>query len=164
MQFIDLKIEYQSIKSQLNKAIERVLDHGQYIMGPEVMELESELALYTGSEYCISCSSGTDALLMSLMAAEIGSGDAVFTTPFTFIASAEVIQLLGATPVFVDIQEDTFNLDPDLLQKAIVDCLQKGKLKPKAVIPVNLFGLPADYKEIEKMGKDNNLFILEDTA
>ena len=164
MLFIDLKIEYQSIKSQLNKAIERVLDHGQYIMGPEVMELESELALYTGSEYCISCSSGTDALLMSLMAAEIGSGDAVFTTPFTFIASAEVIQLLGATPVFVEIQEDTYNLDPDLLQKAIVNCLQKGKLNPKAVIPVDIFGLPADYVEIEEIGKNFNLFILDDAA
>ena len=164
MQFIDLRIEYQSIKSQLNKAIERVLDHGQYIMGPEVMELESELALYTGSEYCISCSSGTDALLMSLMAAEIGSGDAVFSSPFTFIATAEVIQLLGATPVFVDIQKDTFNICPILLIDAVNECQNDGKLNPKAVIPVDIFGLPAVYAEIEEIGKNYNLFILEDAA
>ena len=164
MEFIDLKSQYCEIQESLHSRIQFVLKHGQYIMGPEVIELEGELALYTGSKDCITCSSGTDALLMSLLAQGIGLGDAVFTTTFTFIASGEVIQLLGATPVFVDIQEDTFNLDPDLLRKAIADCLHKGKLKPKAIIPVDLFGLPADYEKIEKIGKEHNLFILEDAA
>ena len=164
MEFIDLKSQYCDIQESLPTRIQLILKHGQYIMGPEVYELESQLARYTGSDYCISCSSGTDALLMSLLAQGIGPGDAVFTTPFTFIATAEVIQLLGATPIFVDIQEDTFNLDPDLLRKAIAACLHKGKLKPKAIIPVDLFGLPADYEKIEKIGKEYNLFILEDAA
>ena len=164
MEFIDLKSQYCGIQESLHSRIQLILKHGQYIMGPEVYELESQLARYTGSDYCISCSSGTDALLMSLLAQGIGPGDAVFTTPFTFIATAEVIQLLGATPVFVDIQEDTFNLDPDLLRKAIADCLHKGKLKPKAIIPVDLFGLPADYEKIEEIGKNFNLFILDDAA
>ena len=118
-----------------------------------------KIALYTSSEYCISCSSGTDALLMSLMAAEIGPGDAVFSSPFTFIATAEVIQLLGAKPVFIDIQEDTFNIDPNLLTEAVDECQNNGKLYPKAVIPVNIFGLPADYGAIEDLGKENNLFV-----
>ena len=164
MKFIDLNIQYKSIRSQLQNAIQEVLNHGQYIMGPEVSELERELSLYTGSDYCVTCSSGTDALLMLLMTQGICRGDAVFTTPFTFIATAEVIQLLGATPVFVDIQKDTFNLDPKLLGKAIADCLHKGILKPKAMIPVNIFGLPAEYGKIEEIGKENNLFILEDAA
>ena len=99
MQFIDLKYQYQTIQSQINNAIQGVLQHGQCILGPEVFKLEDELALYAGTEFCVSCSSGTDALLMSLMAADIGSGDAVFTSPFTFIATAEVIQLLGVTPI-----------------------------------------------------------------
>ena len=159
MQFIDLKTQYNRINSQLNSAINTVLRHGQYIMGPEIDKLENKLAQFTGTEYCISCSSGTDALLMSLMAAEISNGDAVFTTPFSFIATAEVVQILGAIPVFVDIQEDTFNIDPNLLTEAVDECQNNGKLYPKAVIPVNIFGLPADYGEIEKMGKENNLFV-----
>ena len=164
MQFIDLKTQYNRINSQLNSAINTVLKHGQYIMGPEIDKLENKLAQFTGTEYCISCSSGTDALLMSLMAAEISHGDAVFTTPFSFIATAEVVQILGAIPVFVDIQEDTFNIDPNLLTEAVDECQNNGKLYPKAVIPVNIFGLPADYGKIEKMGKENNLFIVEDAA
>ncbi len=164
MQFIDLKSQYCDIQDSLHTRIQLILKHGQYIMGPEVIALEGELALYTGSKDCITCSSGTDALLMSLMAQGIGPGDAVFTTPFTFVATAEVIQLLGATPVFVDIQENTFNLNPDLLRKAIEDCLHKDILKPKTIIPVDLFGLPADYEKIEKIGKEYNLFILEDAA
>ena len=116
MQFIDLQYQYQTIQNQINNAILGVLQHGQYIQGPEVFELEGKLASYAGVEFCVSCSSGTDALLMSLMAAEIGPGDAVFTSPFTFIATAEVIKLVGATPIFVDIQKDTFNIDSKLLK------------------------------------------------
>ena len=164
MQFIDLKYQYQTIQNQINNAILGVLQHGQYILGPEVFDLEGKLASYAGSEFCVSCSSGTDALLMSLMAAEIGPGDAVFTSPFTFIATAEVIKLVGATPIFVDIQEDTFNIDPNLLKQSVQDCLSMGKLQPKAVIPVDLFGLPAEYKSIEQIGNEFNLFVLADAA
>ena len=164
MPFIDLKSQYKSIQSQLNEAIQGVLNHGQYIMGPEVLELERKLALNTGSEYCVSCSSGTDALLMYLIAKGIGQGDAVFTSSFTFIATAEVIQLLGATPIFVDIREDTFNIDHNLLKKSVQDCLSIGKLQPKGIIPVDLFGLLAEYDSIEMIGDEFNLFILEDAA
>ena len=126
--------------------------------------METKLTSYSGTKYCVSCSSGTDALLMSLMAKKIGLGDAVFTTPFTFIATAEVIQLLGATPVFVDIIEDTFNIDPSKLKTAIDDCQSKGELIPKAIIPVDIFGLPADYEMIEKIGNKFDLCIIEDAA
>ena len=164
MQFIDLKFQHQTIQTQINNAILGVLQHGQYILGPEVFDLEGKLASYAGVEFCVSCSSGTDALLMSLMAAEIGPGDAVFTSPFTFIATAEVIKLVGATPIFVDIQEDTFNIDPNLLKQSVQDCLSMGKLQPKAVIPVDLFGLPAEYESIEQIGNEFNLFVLADAA
>ena len=127
MQLINLKYQYQTIQTQINNAIFEVLQHGQYILGPEVFDLEGKLASYSGAEFCVSCSSGTDALLMSLMAAEIGPGDAVFTSTFTFIATAEVIKLVGATPIFVDIQEDTFNIDPNLLKQSVKDCLLMGK-------------------------------------
>jgi len=141
-----------------------VLNHGQYIQGPEVFELEAELAAYTGRKHCISCASGTDALLMSLLAQGIGQGDAVFTTPFTFIATAEVIQLLGARPIFVDIVEDTFNIDPSKLEFAIDDCQSNAELIPKAIIPVDIFGLPANYEMIEKIGNKFALCIIEDAA
>ena len=144
--------------------MQRVFDHGQFIMGPEVSSLESKLSEYTEVQFCVSCSSGTDALLMSLMAADIGPGDAVFTSPFTFIASAEVIQLLGASPIFVDIQDETFNIDPNLLKKSVQDCLSMCKFKPKAVIPVDLFGLPAEYESIEQISNEFNLFVLADAA
>ena len=164
MQFIDLKHQYQTLHPQINVAIQKVLNHGQYILGPQVFELEAELATYSGTQYCVSCSSGTDALLMSLMAKGIGRGDAVITTPFTFIATAEVIQLLGATPVFVDIFEDTFNIDPFKLEVAIDNCQSNGELIPKAIIPVDIFGLPAEYEMIEKIGNKYNLCIIEDAA
>ena len=164
MQFIDLKHQYQTLQPRIDQAIQKVLNHGQYIQGPQVFELEAELATYSGTQYCVSCSSGTDALLMSLMAKGIGRGDAVFTTPFTFIATAEVIQLLGATPVFVDIFEDTFNIDPFKLEVAIDTCLSNGELIPKAIIPVDIFGLPAEYEMIEKIGNKYNLCIIEDAA
>jgi len=164
LQFIDLKSQYSLIKPRIDLAIKQVLDHGQYILGPEVFELESRLSAYIGSKHCVTCASGTDALLISLLAQDIGPGDAVFTTPFTFIATAEVIQLLGATPIFVDIQDRTFNIDSKKLKNAIQICNSKGKLIPKAVLPVDIFGLPADYKMIGKIAKKFNLCVIEDAA
>lgn len=172
MQFIDLEAQQQLIREEIEKRIRNVLNHGKYIMGPEVFELEEKLADYTGVKHCISCSSGTDALLMALMAEGVKPGDAIFTTPFTFIATAEVIVLLGATPVFVDIDPVTYNIDPQKLVKCI-EQFQKGVLPngkssegliAKGIIPVNLFGLPADYDPINRIASDNALFVLEDAA
>ena len=163
MQFIDLKTQQMHIRDKLEKRINNVLNHGKYIMGPEVVELEGKLAEYVGINHCISCSSGTDALLIPLMAKGIGRGDAVLTTPFTYIATAEVIRLVGATPIFVDINPHTFNINPALIPGAIKLSKQKG-LKPKAIIPVDLFGLAAPYNEITEFTKEFNLFIIEDAA
>jgi UDP-2-acetamido-2-deoxy-ribo-hexuluronate aminotransferase len=164
MDFIDLAAQQSRIREKIEHGIKRVLDHGRYINGPEVRELEERLAEYVGVQYAVGCSSGTDALLMPLMAYDVGPGDAVFTTTFSFIATAEVIQLLGATPVFVDIEPDTFNIDAAKLQEAVEKTLQRGKLKPRGVIPVDLFGQPADYDEIEALAEKYNLFVLEDAA
>ena len=130
-------------------------------MGPEVYELEERLAEYVGAKFCISCSSGTDALLIPLLAKGIGPGDAVLTTPFTYIATAEVISLVGAQPVFVDIYPETLNIDPNQISKAIINAKQK-KLTPKAIIAVDLFGLPARYRLLQKVAKENELFLIED--
>ena len=167
MDFIDLKSQQQRISALLAENLQRVLAHGQYIMGPEVHELETKLAAYVGVKHAISCSSGTDALLMPLMAYGVGPGDAIFTTPFTFIATAEVIQLLGATPVFVDIDPKTFNLDPEALAEAVSRLGQHpgtAHLKPKGIIPVDLFGQPADYDRIQAIAQSHGLFVLEDAA
>ena len=163
MDFINLKAQQRTIRNKIEKRIQSVLDHGKYIMGPEVYEFEESLADYVGSKFCISCSSGTDALLIPLMARGIGPGDAVITTPFTYIATAEVISLLGAEPVFVDIYPETFNINPDGIENAIEDSKSKG-LTPKAIIPVDLFGLPARYRIIEKKAREFDLFLLEDGA
>ncbi|WP_372367367.1 DegT/DnrJ/EryC1/StrS family aminotransferase [Candidatus Uabimicrobium sp. HlEnr_7] len=160
--FIDLKQQYLNIEDEVNNSILKVLQHGQYIMGPEIRDLENKLAEFTGVKHVLTCSSGTDALLLSLMARNIGPGDAVFTTPFTFIATAEVIALLGATPVFVDIDKRTFNIDPQKLEEKIVS-LQKN-LKPKAIISVDLFGLCADYNSLNSIAQKHNLFLIEDAA
>ena len=165
--FIDLKAQQKKIALQLRERIERVLSHGKYIMGPEIQELEERLAAYVGVKQVVTCSSGTDALLMPLMAYGVGPGDAVFTSPFTFIATAEVIQLLGATPVFVDIDPKTFNIDPNALHQAISGLKQNPKtaaLKPKGIIPVDLFGQPADYDAINALARQHNIFVLEDAA
>ncbi len=164
MDFINLKKQYQLLETDISNRIQEVLKHGQYIMGPEVFELESILADYTQSTHCISCSSGTDALIMSLMALDIGQGDAVFTTPFTFFATAEVIQFLGATPIFVDIEENTFNICPKKLKYEIQKTIKNGKLNPKAIIPVDLFGLPSNYKEIQEIAEQFELKVIEDSA
>src|SRR5574343_92867 len=137
MQFIDLKAQYVALKPQIDAGIQRVLDHGQYIMGPEVKQLEERLAARTGVAHCVTVSSGTEALLISLMALGIGPGDEVITTPFTFVATAEVIVLLGAKPVFVDVEPDTGNINADLIEAAITP-------RTKAIMPVSLYGQTAD--------------------
>ena len=165
--FIDLKTQQAKIAPQLRERLERVLSHGKYIMGPEIKELEDRLAAYVGVKHVVTCSSGTDALLMPLLAYGVGPGDAIFTTPFTFIATAEVIQLLGATSVFVDIDPKTFNIDPVALKQAIAGLNQNPKttsLKPKGIIPVDLFGQPAEYETINALARQHNMFVLEDAA
>ncbi len=164
MQFIDLKTQQNRIREKIELNINKVLDHGKYIMGPEIKELESTLAGYCGVKHAIGVASGTDALLIPLMAYDIGPGDAVFTTPFTFIATAEVIQLLGGTPVFVDIDPETFNIDPEKLEKVIEKTIREGKLSPKGILPVDLFGQAADYSKINEIAKKFDLFVIEDAA
>lgn len=156
--FIDLKTQYQALKPEIDAAIHRVLDHGQYIMGPEVKELEDKLAAFTGTKHCITCASGTEALLMSLMALGIGPGDEVITPPFTFVATAEVIVLLGATPVFVDVEPDTGNINAELIEAAITPLT-------KAIMPVSLYGQTADMDAINAIAaKHGNLPVIEDAA
>lgn len=175
MPFIDLKAQFRTIEDDIRKRIDGVLEHGQYIMGPEVHELNEKLAKFAGVKHAISCSSGTDALLMGLMAHGIGPGDAVFTTPFTFVATAEVIALTGATPIFVDIDPVTFNIDVDALRKTIAQMKSGEKggcrlprcskdLTPRGIIPVDLFGIPADYDPIMDIAQKHGLFVLEDAA
>jgi len=163
MQFIDLAFQQTLIKTEIDAAIQTVLSHGKYIMGPEVFELEKRLAEYVGVKHGISCASGTDALLMALLALGVKSNDAVFTSPFTFIATAEVISLIGATPVFVDIDPKTYNIDPEQLALAI-KATTASSLNPKGIIPVDIFGLPADYDAIKQVAAQNDLFVLEDAA
>lgn len=155
--FIDLKTQYQDLKGEINERIQRVLDHGQYIMGPEVKELETKLAAYTGAEHCITVASGTEALLISLMALGVQPGDEVITTPFTFVATAEVIVLIGAIPVFVDIEPDTCNINASLIEAAITP-------RTKAIVPVSLYGQPADMDEINAIAAKYNLPVIEDAA
>ena len=164
MQFIDLKAQQQRIKAKIDANIQEVLAHGKYIQGPEVKELEAKLAEYVGVDYAIGVSSGTDALLMPLMAYNVKPGDAIFTVPFTFIATAEVVQIVGATSVFVDIDAETYNMDASKLEAAIIKVKNEGKLNPKGIIPVDLFGQPADYDEINEIAKKYGLFVLEDAA
>ena len=162
--FIDLAAQQNVLRSKLERNIHKVLYHGQYILGPEVRKLEKNLANFAGVKHAITCASGTDALLMALMAFNVGPGDAVFTTPFTFIATAEVIALLGATPIFVDIDARTFNIDPVKLGSKIQQVKSEEKYHLRGIIPVDLFGLPADYDEIMSIAKEENLFVLEDAA
>jgi UDP-2-acetamido-2-deoxy-ribo-hexuluronate aminotransferase len=156
--FIDLKAQYQALKPQIQARINAVLEHGQYIMGPEVKELEDKLAAYTGSKHCITVASGTEALLMSLMAIGIKPGDEVITTPFTFVATAEVIVLLGAKPIFVDVEPDTGNIDANLIEAKITN-------KTKAIMPVSLYGQTADMDEINAIAaRHGNIPVIEDAA
>jgi len=163
--FIDLKTQQKRIRDSLEQRIKKVMDHGAYIMGPEIAELEEKLAHYVGVKHCIVCGSGTDALLMPLMAYGIKPGDAVFTSPFTFIATAEVVALLGATAVFVDIDPRTYNIDPIKLEEEIQKFLKNNSgRKARGIIPVDLFGQTADYDPIEAVAKKYNLFVLQDAA
>jgi len=163
MNFIDLATQQARIREALEKRILAVLDHGKYVMGPEIGELETALAEYVGVKHCISCSSGTDALLLALMAYDVKPGDAIICPSFTFVATAEVVSLLGATPIFIDIDPDTYNLDPSKLEAAAQKAKDDG-LNLKGIIPVDLFGLPADYPAIETFAKERGLFVLEDAC
>ena len=162
-QFIDLVAQQALIRPQLDAAILRVLDHGQYIMGPEVKTLEAQLQEYTGATHVVTCANGTDALTLVLMAWGIGPGDAVFVPSFTYVATAEAPAQLGAIPFFVDVSDDTFNLDPDSLKQAIIDCRKLG-LRPAVVIPVDLFGQPADIDTITAIAHAEQIKVLIDGA
>ncbi len=164
MQFIDLAAQYQHLKIRIDKRIQNVLDHGKYIMGPEVQELETKLAEYVGVKHVITCANGTDALSLALMTLEVGEGDAVFVPTFTFFASAESIAFAKATPVFVDSDADTFNICPVDLEKKIEAVISEGKLNLKAIMAVDLFGLPANYPALQKIANKYNLKIIEDAA
>ncbi|MGI9310955.1 MAG: DegT/DnrJ/EryC1/StrS family aminotransferase, partial [bacterium] len=164
IKFVDLNAQFAAIEDDVRAAIERVLQHGQFIMGPEVGALERELAEHCGVAHAIAAASGTDALLMALMAYRVGPGDAVIAPPFTFVATAEVIQLLGATTVFVDVDEADFNLSPARLAETIARVRRDGELNLRGVIPVDLFGLPANYDAINAIARDNDLFVLADAA
>ena len=164
MEFRDLKKQYSVLQKEIDKAIQEVSAAGAFIMGPQVWELEQQLADYVGVKHCLSCANGTDALTLALKAWGIGPGDAVFVPDFTFFSSAEVVSLEGATPVFVDVCEDTFNIDPEDLERAVNQTLAEGKLTPKVIVAVDLFGLPADYARLREIADRYGLLILEDGA
>lgn len=164
MQFRDLKAQYQALKPDIDAGIDAVIDSAAFILGKPVTELEKKLAEYVGRKYCVSCASGTDALQLALMAWGIGPGDAVFTSDFTFFASAGTVSILGATPILVDIDLNTFNISPEALEKQIQKVISEGKLMPKAIVPVDLFGQPADYDRILPIADKYGLKVLEDAA
>ncbi len=164
MQFRDLKTQYAVLKDEMDKAILDVVASAAYVMGPKIKEMETAFANYVGAKHCIACNSGTDALLLALKAWDVKPGDAVFVPSFTFFASAEVIAMQGATPVFVDVDKDTFNMDVADLERKVEQTLKAGKLTPRVVIAVDLFGLPADFKAIRKVADRHGLYVLEDGA
>lgn len=164
MEFRDLKKQYMSMKEEMDHALQSVLSAGSFIGGELVTRLEDSLAEYVGVKHCITCANGTDALQLALMAWEIGEGDAVFVPDFTFFSTAEVIPWVGATPVFVDVNYDTFNLSAHCLEEAINKVIEEGRLKPKAIIAVDLFGQPVDYSSIKALAEQYGLFLLEDGA
>ena len=161
--FIDLQAQRRRLGKRMDDAILKVVNHGAYILGPEVQELETKLAEFCGARHCVSCANGTDALALVLMAWGIKPGDAVYVPAFTFVATAEVVAWFGATPVFVDVLADTFNMDPESLEAAI-EAAADMKLTPKAVIPVDLFGQPADYRRLLPIAERHGLKVLCDTA
>lgn len=164
MQFRDLKQQYHTLKAGIDKAILDVAASGAYVMGPAVVELERMLADYVGTRHCLSCASGTDALMLALKAWGIGHGDAVFVPDFTFFASAEAVSPVGATPVFVDVDRETFNINPADLENKIQATIREGELLPKVIMAVDLFGLPANYPAIRTIADNHHLLILEDGA
>lgn len=163
IEFIDLKSQQARIRARIDRAIARVLDHGQYIMGPEVGELERQLAAFSGAKHAISCASGTDALLIAMMAKGIGPGDAVICPDFTYTATPETVALIGATPVFCDVEAASFNIDPETIEGAVAAALKAG-LKPAGIIAVDLFGLPADYGRIRAIAARHGLWVMADAA
>ena len=164
MQFRDLKAQYQVLKPEIDKGIAEVIESSAFILGKPVTELEKTLAEYVGRQYCVSCASGTDALQLALMVWGIGPGDAVFTSDFTYFASAGTTSILGGTPVLVDIDLATFNMAPKALEEQIKRVIDEGKLTPKAIVPVDLFGLPANYDDILPIAEKYGLKVLEDAA
>ena len=164
MQFRDLKQQYQVLKEDMDQAMSEVLSAANFISGQQVKDLEAELAEYVGVKHCVTCANGTDALSLAMMAWDIGLGDAVFVPDFTFFSTGEIVSFAGATPVFVDVDFDTFNISVESLEQKIQEVVQEGKLTPKAVIPVDLFGLPADYARVRKIADQYNLLVLEDGA
>ena len=164
MEFIDLKTQYARLKDKIDKNIENVISNAHFISGPEVKELEEKLASYVGRKYCVSCANGTDALTLAMRVLNVKAGDAVFVPTFTFYSTSEVVSLEGATPIFVDVDERTFNIDAVKLEKAIKMVIEEGKLNPKAVIPVDLFGQVANFPEILKIAEKYNLKVVEDGA
>ena len=164
MQFRDLKTQYNVLKDERDQAILEVVASSAYVMGPKIKEMEAAFADYVGVKHCVACNSGTDALLLALKVWDVKAGDAVFVPSFTFFASAEVIAMQGATPVFVDVDGDTFNMDVADLERKIEQTLKNGKLSPRVIIAVDLFGLPADFKAIRKLADKYHLYVLEDGA
>jgi dTDP-4-amino-4,6-dideoxygalactose transaminase len=164
MQFIDLGAQRERIGDRLTAAINQVVADGRYILGPQVAEFEQKLAAYVGTKHCIACANGTDALLLPLLASGIGPGDAVFVPSFTFAATAEVVALAKAEPVFVDVEPDTYNIDVASLEAAIEMIKAEGRLVPRAIIPVDLFGIAADYEAIAAIAARENLIVIEDAA
>lgn len=164
MQFRDLKKQYQILKTDMDEAVGRVLTDGNFISGYQVEDLEKQLAQYVGTKHCITCGNGTDALSLALMVWNVGPGDAVFVPNFTFFASGETPAYRGAVPVFVDVEEETFNLSPASLERAVLKVKEEGKLNPKVIIAVDLFGQPANYPEIRRIADQYHLFVLEDGA
>ena len=164
MEFRDLKKQYKVLKPQINEALMEAVSNTKFISGPQVKELETKLAEYVGVRHCVTCGNGTDALTLALMVWDVGKGDAVFVPDFTFFASGECPAYEGATPIFVDVEEESFNLDPESLEKAIIRVQKEGKYIPKAVVAVDLFGRPADYRRIRPVCEKYHLLLLEDGA
>lgn len=157
LKFLDLGLQYEQIRDEITQAVTHVLEAQRFVLGPEVEQLEAEIADYVGCRYAVACASGTDALILSLLAIGIGPGDEVITTPFTFVATASAITRVGATPVFADIDPDTYNLDPELLRQLITP-------RTRAIIPVHLFGLAAEMEPIMKLAREHGVSVIEDAA
>ena len=160
MEFIDLKSQQKLIREKLDKRLNKVLNEGRYILGQEVSELEKELSIFSKSKFSVGCSNGTDALMLALMALDIGHNDGVITVPFTYIATLEAIAAVGAVPILVDVYDATFNLNPELIENAI----KSADVNVKAIMPVDLFGLPARYRMINEIAEKHNLFDIGDAA
>lgn len=164
LEFVDLKAQYKALKSDIDSRIQAVLDHGRFIMGPEIAELEQALCDFSGARHAVSCSSGTDALMMMMMARGVGAGDAIFVPSFTFTATAEVVLMLGATPIFVDVDEEDFNVTVDELERKIAEVRHDGKLSPNGILAVDLFGLPADYAALRAVADEHGISLWADAA